>query len=100
MLSNGWRRPISATWSADLPDPEWIVIGDDRVERVLLLMQVQADTRPDQLHQVHGQMVVLGFGREFPCCGKYLEAVPAEYVAALVESSDYGAIRAAAEALR
>ncbi|MBI1356573.1 MAG: hypothetical protein GC160_19705 [Acidobacteria bacterium] len=100
MLSNGWRRPIGAPWSQDLPDPEWIVFGDDRAERVLLLMQVRGDLRPDHVNQMQQQMVVFGFGRESPCCSKYLDGAPAEFVVALVESSDYGAIRAAAEALR
>ena len=100
MFSNGWRRPVGATWAQDLPDPEWVVFGDDRVERVLLLMQVQDDSRPDQFYEMKEEMTVFGFGREHRCCGKYLTAVPAEYVVALIESSDYGSIRAAAEALR
>lgn len=100
MLSNGWRRPVGATWTTDLPDPEWVVFGDDRVERVLLLLQVEADSRPDQFYQMKEQMTVFGFGREHRCCGKYLTAVPAEYVVALIESNDYGGIRAAVERLR
>jgi len=100
MFSNGWRRPVGATWAQDLPDPEWVVFGDDRVERVLLVMQIEPDTRPDQFYQMNEEMTVFGFGREHRCCGKYLTAVPAEYAVAFLESSDYGGIRAGVEALR
>ncbi len=99
LLSDGTREAVGVDFARDLPDPEWIAFGDDRTERVLVIAHHADDDKLDQFYQMEGQMTVFGFGREYRCCAKYLEEVPATYTVALVESWDPAVIGAAVEGM-
>lgn len=87
--------PVTEPFAADLPGPEWIAFGDDRLDRVLYLVQHHDDDKLDQFYEMNSAMTVFGFGREHRCCGKYLSQVPATYTLGLAESADPAAIRRA-----
>jgi hypothetical protein len=83
VLSNGIRQYVlndeTVTLSADLASPEWIYFGDDLTNRVLFVAHHEDDTQPDYFRQMQDNMTVFGFGRQDPCCTKYLSAVPAHF---------------------
>jgi hypothetical protein len=89
--SNGLRRPIIESWSGDLPGPEWIYFGDRNAGRVLYLVNHSDDDVPDQFWQMEGNMTVFGFGREYRCCGRYLEG-PREFTIGFAETTAFGAV--------
>jgi hypothetical protein len=91
VVSNGLRRPVSESWHGDLPGPEWIYFGDDSMTRTIFLAH-DDDDRTDQFWQMREEMVVFGFGREFTCCGTYMDRVPQIFTVGLSEDSTYTAV--------
>jgi len=87
VLSTGLRRSIAEDWHGDIPAPEWVYFGDDRIQRVLYLVHHEDDTHSDQFWQMRGEMVVFGFGREYKCCGTYMDRVPACFTVGFAEDS-------------
>jgi hypothetical protein len=83
----GIRTPITQTWVATLPSPEWAYFGDNATARVFYMVHHETDNTPDQFWQMEGNMTVFGFGRQYPCCGKYLNTVPATFTIGFGEDS-------------
>ncbi|MFC1544884.1 hypothetical protein ACFL4X_01830 [Gemmatimonadota bacterium] len=92
MISSGLRRSIAEDWHGDLPGPEWIYFGDDSIRRTLYLVHHDDDDRTDQFWQMRKEMVVFGFGREYRCCGTYMDRVPALFTVGFAEDSAYAAV--------
>jgi hypothetical protein len=86
--STGERTPASAHWQARLPAPRWVYVAAGNAPRSLFVVHHEDDGDGDQYWPMEGNMTVLGFGREYPCCGKSLRAVPARFSVGLVESRD------------
>jgi hypothetical protein len=89
VTSTGMKRPVSESWSGDLPGPEWVYFGDAKLNRILFVINQQDDDATDQFWQMEGNMTVFGFGRQFRCCGRYLTANPGVFTIGLAESSDF-----------
>jgi hypothetical protein len=70
VTADGRRRPMSESWSGDLPGPEWLYFGESGGRRALFLVNHQDDDANDQFWQMEGSMTVFGFGREYRCCGR------------------------------
>ncbi len=89
------RRRLAEPHEGDIPAPEWIAFGDERLPRVLYLLHHEDDELPDRFYQMDRQMTVFGFGRQG--IRKYLDRVPQRFTIGFLESTDHGEI---AEALR
>ena len=83
--SDGERRPLADSWAGDLPAPEWLLFADGALDRGLVVAHHDDDLKTDQYWPMEGNMTVFGFGREYRCCGKFLQAVPARFTIGLVE---------------
>jgi len=92
VTASGQQQPITESWAADMPGPEWIYFGDTNLRRVLYLVHHQDDDAPDQYWQMNGEMTVFGFGRQYRCCEKYLDAVPNQFTIGLAETSSHAAV--------
>jgi len=88
LLPDSPPSPVTESFARDLPGTEWIAFGDDRLGRVLYLVQHHDDDKLDQFYEMQSAMTVFGFGREHRCCGKYLESIPATYTIGFLESDD------------
>lgn len=91
VISNGLRRSIAEHWDGDLPGPEWIYFGDDSTKRTIYLAH-DDDDRTDQFWPMREEMVVFGFGREYRCCGTYMDRVPATFTVGFAEDSAYAKV--------
>jgi len=89
VLSNGLRRSNKEHWSGDMPAPEWIYFGDVGTKRMLYLINHEDDDATDQYWPMEGNMTVFGFGRQYRCCGQYLERVPAHFTIGFGEDSEF-----------
>ncbi len=92
VISNGLRRPISEHWHGDLPGPEWVYFGDDSISRTLYISNDRDDDRTDQFWEMRQEMVVFGFGREYRCCGTYMDRLPATFTVGFAEDSAFAAV--------
>jgi len=93
LLPDSGPTPVTESFARDLPasnpaDAEWIAFGDDRVDRLLVIVQHHDDDKLDQFYEMNGAMTVFGFGREHRCCGKHLEQVPATYTIGFTSHTD------------
>jgi hypothetical protein len=86
--STGERTPASAHWHGRLPVPRWVFVAAGNAPRSLFVAHHEDDGDGDQYWPMEGNMTVLGFGREYQCCGTSLTAVPARFSVGLVESRD------------
>lgn len=73
------RADENVTLSSDIANPEWLFFGDDTTSRVLFLVNHEGDTQPDYFRQQDDAMTVFGFGRQDPCCTRFLSQVPAHF---------------------
>jgi hypothetical protein len=92
VISNGLRRSIIEHWHGDLPGPEWVYFGDDSIRRTLYVSNDQDDDRTDQFWQMREEMVVFGFGREYRCCGTYMDRLPASFTVGFAEDSSFATV--------
>jgi hypothetical protein len=92
VLSTGLRRSLGESWAADMPDPEWIYFGGAKAKRVLYLVNHQRDGAPDQYWPMDGNMTVFGFGRQYRCCGMYLNTAPARFTIGLAEQTEFAEV--------
>ena len=86
--SPGTQTDINTAWHADLPDPEWVYFGDSGIDRVIFLVHHEDDDHVDQFWQMQDNMTVLGFGREYTCCTRYMSDVPAHFTIGLADAAD------------
>ncbi len=84
------RRPLAEPHEGDLPAPEWIAFGDEKLDRVLYLVHHEDDQYPDQFHPMERQITVFGFGREGT--EKFLDRVPQWFTIGFLETTDAGQI--------
>jgi hypothetical protein len=87
--SNGVQTPLTQDWSGDMPAPEWLYFGDSITTRFLFVAHHGDDAASDQFWQMEGNMTVFGFGRQYPCCDKYLTAVPNRFTVGLAEAANF-----------
>jgi len=92
VLSTGLRRSIVEDWHADIPAPEWVYLGDDSTARVIYLVHHEDDSHSDQFWQMRKEMVVFGFGRQYRCCDKYMDLVPAHFTVGFAEDSTFAGV--------
>jgi hypothetical protein len=91
VISDGLRRLNKEHWSGDILGPEWIYFGDERLKRMLYLVNHQNDDATDQFWPMEGNMTVFGFGRQYRCCGRYMDAAPASFTIGFGEDSEFAA---------
>lgn len=97
LFADGRRKPLAESWSGDLPGTEWIAFTGNGSPRMLYVVNHQDDGAPDQYYQMDRSMTVFGFGREYTCCGQYLNASPAEFTIGFAEATDYHSVAEAVE---
>ena len=99
--SPGLRTPASEIWSGDLPDPEWVYFGDEKINRIIYLVHHEDDDQPDQYWPMENNMTVFGFGRVYRTIERFMQRVPAHFTIGLADSGDLaGATRAINSAFR
>ena len=84
------RQPMTLTHEGDIPAPEWIAFGDQKLERVLFLLHHEDDNHPDKFYQMGRQMTVFGFGRTG--VEKYLASVPQRFTIGFLETTKHSKI--------
>jgi len=94
VLSTGLRRSVAEDWHGDIPAPEWIYFGDDKIKRVLYVIHHEEDSHSDQFWQMRREMVVFGFGRQYRCCDTYMDLVPAHFTVGFAEDSAFALVEA------
>jgi hypothetical protein len=97
--SDGVELSITEDWTGDLPDPEWIYFGDKSCNYILYIVNHQEDSHPDQYWSMESNMTVFGFGREYRCCGTYLNAAPAQFTIGFAKSGQFSDIKNVIEAV-
>jgi hypothetical protein len=95
-LPDGEKRGLETVFNDDLLGLEWVYFGDESSTRTLLLVNHQDDLANDQFWQMDSSMTVFGFGREYRCCGKFLQA-PARFTVTFAET-EFAAIEKRAQA--
>jgi hypothetical protein len=68
------KKPLTNPHEGDIPAPEWMAFGDQRLGRALVLWHHEDDDHPDRFYQMQGKMTVFGFGRQ--SANKFLDKVP------------------------
>jgi hypothetical protein len=91
---NPTRRPVTESWEGDLPAPEWIAFGDQKLDRVLFLFHHEDDSHPDGYFPLD-RMTVFGFGRldTKQDRKKFLDSVPQSFSIGFQETTDPKAIQ-------
>jgi hypothetical protein len=92
VTSDGRIRKLAEAWSGDMPGPEWIYFGNTDSKYVLFVAKHDDDDAPDQYWPMDGSMTVFGFGREYRCCGRFLNAVPARFTIGLTKNAGFNAV--------
>ncbi len=87
--SAGRKTYARQDWNYDLPAPEWIYFGDEKIRRVLFFAHHEDDHANDQFWQMDDKMTVFGFGRKYRCCERYLTQAPAHFTLGLIEDSSH-----------
>jgi hypothetical protein len=78
------KSPLTTPHEGDIPAPEWIAFGDQRLTRALVLWHHEDDRHPDRFYQMQQKMTVFGFGREGT--NKFLDSVPQRVSIGFVET--------------
>ncbi len=88
---SGVRKPVSTSWSADLPGQEWTYFGDSTMTRTLYVAHHEDDAANDYFRHQGGDsgMTVFGFGRKDPCCIRYIDVVPNTFTFGFAEDSAF-----------
>ncbi len=84
------KQPLPKTHEGDIPAPEWIVFGDQELNRSLFLLHHQDDNEIDRFYQMQKKMTVFGFGRKG--LTKFLDSVPQRFSIGLIESTNHDVI--------
>jgi hypothetical protein len=92
VTSDGIHRSLAERWSGDMPGAEWIYFGTPEAKQVLYVVNHQDDAAPDQYWPMDGSMTVFGFGREYTCCGRYLESAPARFTIGFAPNAGFNAV--------
>jgi hypothetical protein len=92
VTSDGIHRSLAERWSGDMPGAEWIYFGTPEAKQVLYVVNHQDDAAPDQYWPMDGNMTVFGFGREYTCCGRYLESAPARFTIGFAPNAGFNAV--------
>ncbi|HWQ57215.1 MAG TPA: hypothetical protein VN442_26250 [Bryobacteraceae bacterium] len=92
LLPGGKRISLAQAWNGDMQGSEWAAFGGNGSKRVLYVANHQDDGAPDQYYQMDGEMTVFGFGREYRCCGQYLDWSPAEFTVGFAEATEFNAV--------
>ncbi|WP_199271529.1 hypothetical protein [Cellulophaga sp. L1A9] len=85
------RHMIEEPYFDDLPAPEWMAFGDQKLSRMLYILHHEDDNFPDN-YVSRPDMTVLGFGRENKKkTSKYLNTVQT-FSIGFIESTEYSII--------
>ncbi len=87
--SEGRKIMARQDWQFDLPRPEWIYFGDEKINRVLFFAHHEDDSQYDQFWHLNGNSTVFGFGRQYKCCARYLSQVPAHFTIGFVDDNSH-----------
>jgi hypothetical protein len=80
-------QPMAMTHEGDIPAPEWIAFGDQKLKRVLFILHHEDDSFPDKFYQMDRQMIVFGFGRRG--IEKHLASVPQRFTIGFLETTSH-----------
>ncbi len=64
VLADGSANLAGESWSGDLPQPEWLLVGDQTLDRALFFVHEQDDGELDSYRPKDDLMTILGFGRD------------------------------------
>lgn len=78
------KSPLTKEHTADIDGAEWMAFGDQKLRRMLVVMNHAADAHPDRFYQMQKKMTVFGFGRDG--MKKYLSQVPQSFSIGIVEA--------------
>jgi len=97
-LSNGTTKLLSQTWSADIPNEEWLFFGDPSPSagNSIYLAHHQDDDKEDAYWPMDNLMTVFGFGRKNPSYGiaAELTGVGRQFTFGLADSTDFSVVGA------
>jgi hypothetical protein len=97
--STGERGPMTQSWTADIPGPEWLYFEDANLDRYLYFVHEEDDGQTDSFYQMQENMTVFGFGRSG--LTKYLQGAPKHFTVGLADDAQFdqaaATIRAAYE---
>jgi hypothetical protein len=88
MRAPGIKTSAGQSWTGDLPNEEWVYVGDSLLSRSLFLAHHEDDTVVDSyraLTDTSGQMTILGFGRSGT--NTYMTQIPAHFTIGLVDET-------------
>jgi hypothetical protein len=95
VLSDGRRFAAAERWDQDIPGPEWLYFGDQKLRRVLFLAHHGDDGHIDAYWPMQGNMTVFGFGRNGT--NKYLAKTPVTFTVGLCEEAAHDRVKAVVE---
>jgi hypothetical protein len=84
------RTVLTTPHDGDIPAPEWIAFGDQRLSRALVLWHHEDDNHPDRFYQMQKKMTVFGFGRRGT--NKFIDRVPQRFSIGFVEEGTHAGI--------
>ena len=85
------KIPLTENHEGDLQDPEWIALGDKKMDRTIVLFHHEDDDKIDRFYQMQQKMTVFGFGRNG--MDRLLNSVPQSFSIGFVESTEHGKIQ-------
>lgn len=85
----------SEVWRKDLPDPEWVYFGDEKLKRVLFYLHEPSENSVEEYwHRGDGGMTVFGFGRgDQKIAWQQLEALPKTITLGFLEENTFEQIQ-------
>ncbi len=81
------KQLVTTNHDGDIPDPEWIVFGDDESSYTIFLINHADDDKVDNYFQMGKEMTVFGFGRED--LNSYLNDAPRSISIGFYDTDDH-----------
>jgi len=91
--SDGTQKPLSESWTGDLPGEEWLYFSDPSsgpAGRSLFIALEEGDSVVDSYYPMEANMTVFGFGRNLD--SGYLTDVPKRLTLGLVEGTSHASV--------
>lgn len=86
---NGVRRDWTSRVQGDVGTQEWTYMGDNLTNRIIFMAHHEDDTAPEIWKHDDSLMSVFGFGRQDPCCLRYLDTAPQTFTFGFGEDSSF-----------
>ena len=93
VLSNGERHSLAEQWSANVTGPKWAYFASPASNSMLFVASHQPTASRTRYWPMENNMTVFGFGRQYTCCGMYLNRTPAVFSIGLIPASSMDTAR-------